>query len=59
MPLRPQTTPRPKSAIPLGHWHSPVVYEDEDLLVVNKPAGMPAHPSSFLPDTPPAEGALS
>lgn len=22
-----------------------VVYEDEDLLVVNKPAGMPVHPS--------------
>ena len=23
----------------------PVVYEDEDLLVINKPAGMPIHPS--------------
>lgn len=27
-----------------------IVYEDEDLLVVNKPAGMPVHPSRNNPD---------
>ena len=27
-----------------------IVYEDEDLLVVNKPAGMPIHPSRNNPD---------
>ena len=27
-----------------------IVYEDEDLLVINKPAGMPVHPSSGNPE---------
>ena len=32
-----------------GNWALPVVWEDEHLLVVNKPAGMTAHASNFLP----------
>ena len=35
-----------------GDWPLPVVWEDGHLLVVNKPAGMTAHASNFLPDTP-------
>lgn len=41
-------------AVPL-----PVVYEDEYLLVVDKPAGMVALASSFLPETPTVAGALA
>ena len=36
-----------------------VVYEDEHLLILNKPAGMTAHASNFLPDTPTVAGALA
>ena len=36
-----------------------IVYEDAHLLVVNKPAGMTAHASNFLPDTPTVAGALA
>ena len=36
-----------------------IVYEDDYLLVVNKPAGMTAHASNFLPDTPTVAGALA
>ena len=51
---------RPPKAAPVpGDWPLPVVWEDEDLLVVNKPAGMTAHASSFLPDTPTVAGALA
>lgn len=51
---------RPPKAAPVpGNWPLPVVWEDEDLLVVNKPAGMTAHASSFLPDTPTVAGALA
>ena len=51
---------RPPKCIPVpGNWPLPVVWEDEDLLVVNKPAGMTAHASSFLPDTPTVAGALA
>ncbi len=42
-----------------GNWPLPVVYEDGHLLVVNKPAGMTAHASNFLPDTPTVAGALA
>lgn len=42
-----------------GNWPLPVVWEDEHLLVVNKPAGMTAHASNFLPDTPTVAGALA
>lgn len=51
---------RPPRCAPVpGNWPLPVVWEDEDLLVVNKPAGMTAHASSFLPDTPTVAGALA
>ena len=42
-----------------GDWPLPVVWEDAHLLVVNKPAGMTAHASNFLPDTPTVAGALA
>ena len=41
-------------AVPL-----PIVYEDDYLLVVSKPAGMVALASSFLPETPTVAGALA
>ena len=51
---------RPPKLQPVpGDWPLPVVYEDEHLLVVNKPAGMTAHASNFLPDTPTVAGALA
>lgn len=49
----------PKTAIVPGNWPLPVVWEDEHLLAVNKPAGMTAHASNFLPDTPTVAGALA
>ncbi len=42
-----------------GNWPLPVVWEDDYLLIVNKPAGMTAHVSNFLPDTPTVAGALA
>ena len=42
-----------------GDWPLPIVWEDGYLLVVNKPAGMTAHASNFLPDTPTVAGALA
>ena len=42
-----------------GPWPLPIVWEDGHLLVVNKPAGMTAHASNFLPDTPTVAGALA
>ena len=49
----------PKVAVTPGDWPLPVVWEDGHLLVVNKPAGMTAHASNFLPDTPTVAGALA
>lgn len=49
----------PKTAVVPGDWPLPVVWEDGHLLVVNKPAGMTAHASNFLPDTPTVAGALA
>lgn len=49
----------PKEAPVPGAWPLPVLWEDEFLLVVNKPAGMTAHLSNFLPDTPTVAGALA
>lgn len=49
----------PKTAIIPGDWPLPVVWEDGHLLVVDKPAGMTAHASNFLPDTPTVAGALA
>lgn len=49
----------PKTVITPGDWPLPVVWEDGHLLVVDKPAGMTAHASNFLPDTPTVAGALA
>ncbi len=49
----------PKTAVVPGDWPLPVVWEDGHLLVVNKPAGMTAHASNFLPHTPTVAGALA
>ncbi len=49
----------PRTAITPGPWPLPVAWEDEHLLVVDKPAGMTAHASNFLPDTPTVAGALA
>ena len=51
---------RPPEVLPTpGDWPLPIVWEDGHLLVVNKPAGMTAHASNFLPDTPTVAGALA
>ena len=49
----------PRAAVTPGPWPLPVVWEDGHLLVVNKPAGMTAHASNFLPGTPTVAGALA
>jgi RluA family pseudouridine synthase len=49
----------PKAAVTPGDWPLPIVWEDGHLLVVNKPAGMTAHASNFLPGTPTVAGALA
>jgi RluA family pseudouridine synthase len=49
----------PKAGIVPGDWPLEIVWEDEFLLVVNKPAGMVALASSFLPQTPTVAGALA
>ena len=49
----------PKVPVTPGPWPLPVVWEDGHLLVVDKPAGMTAHASNFLPDTPTVAGALA
>ena len=49
---------RPPKVLPTpGNWPLPIVYEDAHLMVLNKPAGMTAHASNFLPDTPTVAGA--
>ena len=42
-----------------GDWPLPILWEDGHLMVVSKPAGMTAHASNFLPDTPTVAGALA
>lgn len=49
----------PEPGILPGNWPLPIVFEDDYLLVVNKPAGMVALASSFLPETPTVAGALA
>ncbi|WP_298032709.1 RluA family pseudouridine synthase [uncultured Dysosmobacter sp.] len=49
----------PKIEVIPGDWPLPIIWEDGHLLVVNKPAGMTAHASNFLPDTPTVAGALA
>ena len=40
---------RPQREAPApGPWPLPVIWEDEHLLILNKPAGMTAHVSNFL-----------
>ncbi len=48
-----------KHEITPGNWPLPIVWEDEHLLVVDKPAGMTAHASNLVPDTPTVAGALA
>ena len=36
-----------------------ILYEDEDVVVIDKPAGMASHASTRAPDMPDAEGALA
>lgn len=51
---------RPPKVLPTpGDWPLPIVWEDGHLLVADKPAGMTAHASNFLPDTPTVAGALA
>ena len=51
---------RPPKVLPTpGDWPLPIVWEDGNLLVVDKPSGMTAHASNFLPDTPTVAGALA
>lgn len=49
----------PRSVITPGDWPLPVLWEDGHLLAADKPAGMTAHASNFLPDTPTVAGALA
>lgn len=49
----------PKTVITPGDWPLPVLWEDEYLMAVDKPAGMTAHASNFLPGTPTVAGALA
>ena len=49
----------PKVEVTPGDWPLPIVWEDGHLLVVDKPAGMTAHASNFLPDPPTVAGALA
>lgn len=49
----------PGTAITPGNWPLPIFWEDAHLLVAGKPAGMTAHASNFLPDTPTVAGALA
>ena len=57
--VRSEDLREPKAVITPGNWPLPVVWEDGHLLVVNKPAGMTAHASNFLPGTPTVAGALA
>ena len=49
----------PKVEVIPGDWPLSIVWEDGHLLVVDKPAGMTAHASNFLPDIPTVAGALA
>lgn len=51
---------RPPKVQPIpGDWPLPVIWEDGHLMVVDKPAGMVAHASTFQPGTPTVAGALA
>ena len=50
---------KPKKAVVPGNWPLPIVWEDEYLLIADKPAGMTAHASNFSPEAPTVAGALA
>lgn len=52
------TRPPKCSPVP-GNWPLRIVWEDEYLFVLDKPAGMTSHASNFVPDTPTVAGALA
>ncbi len=49
----------PKKPLIPGDWPLPVLWEDEHLLILDKPAGMTSHASNFDPDAPNVGGALA
>jgi 23S rRNA pseudouridine1911/1915/1917 synthase len=45
------TVPAAKPAIPLGQkMNLDIIYEDEDMIIINKPAGLVVHPAAGNPD---------
>ena len=50
---------QPKGNITPGDWKLNILWEDEYLMMIDKPSGMTAHASNFLPDTPTVAGALA
>ena len=49
----------PKKPLTPGNWPLPILWEDEHLLILDKPAGMTSHASNFDPDAPNVGGALA
>ncbi|MBR0282834.1 MAG: RluA family pseudouridine synthase [Oscillibacter sp.] len=49
----------PKKPLIPGDWPIEILWEDEHLLILNKPAGMTSHASNFDPDAPNVGGALA
>ncbi|MBQ7680755.1 MAG: RluA family pseudouridine synthase [Oscillibacter sp.] len=49
----------PKKPLIPGDWPLPILWEDEHLLILDKPAGMTSHASNFDPDAPNVGGALA
>ena len=49
----------PKKPLIPGNWPLLVLWEDEHLLILDKPAGMTSHASNFDPDAPNVGGALA
>ncbi len=47
-PIRVSSTPKKEVARPIGEADLPILYEDEHLLVVDKPAGLAAHGGSGI-----------
>ncbi|MEG2221984.1 MAG: RluA family pseudouridine synthase [Oscillospiraceae bacterium] len=50
---------RGSSAIPPIDFPIHIVWEDDDLLVIDKPAGLLVHPSTFAPEAPTVAAALA
>ena len=49
----------PKKPMIPGDWPLPILWEDEHLLILDKPAGMTSHASNFDPEAPNVGGALA